>query len=76
MGNVSEIYLHKSNPGDFVVTLHGVPEVVLQSPEFPVQVVVDGDGTGSTKVSLVSQKKKTKTENKNKKKNRRSFFFF
>lgn len=46
-------YLNESNPGDFIITLHGVPEVVLQSPEFSVQVVVDGDGTGNKKVTLV-----------------------
>lgn len=53
-------YLHESNPRNFIVTLHGVPEVVLQSPEFSVQVVVDGDGTGSKKVTLSNgQKKRT-----------------
>lgn len=58
-------YLNESNPGDFIITLHGVPEVVLQSPEFSVQVVVDGDGTGNKKVTLVfisatnEQKKRT-----------------
>lgn len=50
---ILHFYLNKSNPSDFIVTLHGVPEVVLQSPEFSVQVVVDGDGTGSKKVTLV-----------------------
>ena len=48
-----KFYLNKSNPRDFIVTLHRVPEVILQSPEFSVQVVVDGDGTRGTKVTLV-----------------------
>lgn len=64
LGNVSATYLNKSNPGDFIVTLHGVPEVVLQSPEFSVQVVVDGDGTGSTKVSLVFTSATNEQKNK------------
>lgn len=44
-------HLNESDPRDLIVTLHGVPEVVLQSPEFSVQVVVDGDGTGSKRVT-------------------------
>lgn len=37
-------YLEECHPGEFIVALHRVPEVVLQCPELPVQVVVDGNG--------------------------------
>lgn len=62
-----QFYLNESNPRDFIVTLHGVPKVVLQSPEFSVQVVVDGDGTGSKKVTLalISATNEPKKKKKN-----------
>lgn len=37
-------YLEEGHPGEFIVTLHRVPEVVLQCPELSVQVVVDWNG--------------------------------
>lgn len=38
-------YLKECHPREFIITLHGVSEVVLQRPELSVQVVVDWDGT-------------------------------
>lgn len=42
-----EYYLYKCHPGEFIITLHRVSEVVLQSPKLPVQVVVDWNGAES-----------------------------
>lgn len=38
------LYLKKSHPREFVVALHRVPKVVLQSPELSIQIVVNWDG--------------------------------
>lgn len=38
------LYLKKSHPREFVVALHRVPKVVLQSPELSIQIVVNRDG--------------------------------
>lgn len=43
---MKRFYLEESHPGEFVVALQWVPEVVLQSPELSVQIVVNWDGTG------------------------------
>ena len=37
-------YLKECHPGEFIVTLHRVSEVVLQGPELSVQVVVNRNG--------------------------------
>lgn len=54
-------HLNEGNPGELVVTLHWVPEVILQRPELPVQVVVYWNGTKHTQFSQDEHKDKVDT---------------